>query len=76
MTDFYKGASSVLDYTIDWTTELSGDTISTSDWTAETGITIDSESETTTDTTVTLSSGALGKEYAITNTIVTVKLEG
>ena len=72
MTDFFKGAGAVLDYSIDWTSFLAGDTISTSTWAAEsTGITIDSETEAGAVTTVTLSSGVLHREYAVTNTIVT-----
>ncbi len=56
--------------TLDWTRELSGDTIATSTWTA-TGITIDSTSNTTTSTTATLS-GSKGITE-VTNTITTAQ---
>jgi hypothetical protein len=48
-----KDADEVLDFTLDWTNLLDGDTISTSTWEEETGnVTINSSSNTTTSTTV------------------------
>ena len=64
----YQDADEVLDYVIDWTGLLDGDTIATSTWTAD-GATIDSESETTTAATVWISSPQGGGK--ITNTIIT-----
>ena len=67
----YKGPNGVFEFTVDWTTELGGDTISTSAWTVETGITKDSDTNTTTAATIWLSGGTLGKVYKVTNRIVT-----
>lgn len=71
LTFFTKDPDAVLDYSIDWTTWLAGDTISTSTWTVPAGITKDSDSSTTTSTTVWLSGGSLGQNYKLTNRIVT-----
>jgi hypothetical protein len=68
---FIKDPNAVLDYTIDWSTWLEGDTISTSDWTVPTGLTEASDSNTTTTATVWLSGGTAGQEYTVTNRIVT-----
>ena len=59
----------VLDYTIDWTGWLAGDTFSTSNWAAE-DATVNSSSNTTTSATVwtTAPSDPFG---SLTNTIVT-----
>lgn len=66
-----KDPDAIVDYTIDWTDWLAGDTIQTSTWTAPAGITVSSESETTTKATVFLSGGTAGKVYLVTNRIVT-----
>lgn len=68
---FEKAPTDVLDYTIDWTSFLNGDVISTSTWTVSTGLTKGSDSKTTTTTTVWISSGTLGQSYEVTNTIIT-----
>lgn len=68
---FEKDPGARLDYTINWSDWLDGDTISTSTWLAETGITVDSDTNTTTTTTVWLSGGTLGNAYDVTNRIVT-----
>ena len=68
---FLKDPAAVLDYQLNWSAWLDGDTISTSTWSAETGITVDSESETTSAATVWLSSGSPGEDYEVTNQIVT-----
>ena len=70
MADFTKDSAAVLDYSVNWSAWLNGDTISESTWLAP-GLTIDSESETTTATTVWLSGGSAGTTYKITNNIVT-----
>ena len=70
MADFTKDSAAVLDYSVNWSAWLNGDTISESTWLAP-GLTIDSESETTTATTVWLSGGRAGTTYKITNNIVT-----
>ena len=70
-TSYQKAATDVLDYAIDWTAWLAGDTISTSTWTVPTGITKASDSHTTTVCTAFLSGGTAGITYLITNAIVT-----
>ena len=67
----FKDPDEVLDYQIDWTARLAGDTISTSDWDVEAGITMNSESNTTTTATIWISGGTSGEDYTFTNHIVT-----
>lgn len=71
MTSYAKDPDAVLDYLIDWTAWLDGDTIATSTWTVETGLTKDSDSNTTTTTTIWVSGGTAGTNYEATNHIVT-----
>lgn len=71
LATYNKDPTEVLDYTIDWETLLDGDTITTSEWSVDTGITQDSETETTTLAIIWVSGGTAGKQYALTNTIVT-----
>lgn len=75
MTDFIatttKDPDDVLDYSLDWTTWLAGDTIASSSWIAETGLTVDSDTNSTTDTTVWVSGGEACRYYTLTNRIVT-----
>lgn len=66
-----KDPDAVLDYMVDWTNWLAGDTIATSTWSADTGITIDSNTNTTTVATVWLSGGVAGEQYQVTNHIIT-----
>ena len=66
-----KDPDEVLDYEIDWTDRLAGDTISTSTWTVPAGITKDSDVKTDSTTTIWLSSGTLGATYQVLNRIVT-----
>lgn len=73
MQAFVKDPDSVLDYTVDWDSWLSTDTISSSDWVIESGITEDSASNTTTTATVWLSGGTAGTRYKVTNRIVTAE---
>ncbi len=69
--EFRKDPQAILDYVIDWSDWLDGDTITASTWTAPTGITVDSDSHTTTATTVWLSGGTLGETYSLVNHITT-----
>jgi hypothetical protein len=73
---FIKDPDGVLDYDIDWTDWLNGDTINTGDtdstWTVPTGITKDSDSKTTTGTIVWVSGGTVGQDYKLVNHITTV----
>ena len=69
-----KDPDAVLDYSIDWSAWLDGDTISTSSWAIDEGdasLVIDSDTKSTTATTVWLSGGTLGYEYLVRNRIVT-----
>lgn len=68
---FIKDPNAVLDYTINWSSWLGSDIISTSNWAADTGITIDDDSNDTDSATVWLSGGTSGASYAVTNSIVT-----
>ena len=66
-----KDPDEVLDYQIDWTDRLAGDTIASSAWTVPSGLTKESDSNTTTTTTVWLSSGTLAEDYEVLNRITT-----
>jgi len=66
-----KDPDEVLDYEIDWTARLAGDTITSSAWTAPDGIIKTDESNTTTTATIWLSGGTDGETYSILNRVVT-----
>jgi hypothetical protein len=68
---FTKDPQAVLDYRIDWSEWLDGDTISTSEWSVPGGLVLESESNTTTAATVWLSGGTYNASYDITNEITT-----
>ena len=67
----FKDPNEVLDYVVDWSERLSGDTIANSSWTMPPGITKDSDSRTTTTTTIWLSGGTIGESYSMVCRIVT-----
>lgn len=67
----FKDPDEVLDYQLDWSARLAGDTIATSTWIVPAAITKDSDSNTTTTTTIWLSGGTLGDLVEITNRITT-----
>lgn len=71
MKTFWKDPDSVLDYVIDWSDWLDGDTISTSSWSVDSGITLESDTNTTTTATAWLSGGTVGETYQCRNRIVT-----
>lgn len=61
-----------LDYDIDWSKRLAGDTIASSSWSVDEGsVVIDSNTFSTTATKVWLSGGTLGLLNTLTNTIMT-----
>jgi len=70
---FTKDPDEVLDYTVDWGTNVlaTGETISTSTWTVPSGITKDSDTKTNTTTVIWLSGGTAGSDYNLANKIVT-----
>ena len=72
MSEYNKDPDAVLDYSVDWSTWLGSDTISSSTWpVVPSGITKDSDTNDTTGTTVWLSGGTAGQTYLLTNRIVT-----
>lgn len=74
MTTFtvLKDPDAVVDYIIDWTETLNGDTISTSSWTADNGLIVDSDSKTASTTTGWFSGGTAYTYGSVQNEIVTV----
>ena len=67
-----KDPDEVLDYEVDWTKRLDGDTISTSAFTVPTGtVVVDSSSTTTTVAKVWLSGGTLDETCEVLNRVVT-----
>ena len=60
-----------LDYSIDWTDWLEGDTISVSQWTVPAGLTLITQTQVAGKVTAWLKDGVLGAEYVVTNTITT-----
>ncbi len=71
---FTKDPDAVLDYSVDWSSWLAGDQISTSEWLLEQGALIEKVTDTATATkaTVWLRGGQAGTTYLVTNRIVTV----
>jgi hypothetical protein len=67
----FKDPDEVLDYGIDWTARLAGDTIQSSTWIVPDGITKVSDSSNDTSTEIWLSGGTLGAALQITNRVVT-----
>lgn len=69
---FKKGPGETLDYTIEWTAWLDGDTINAvTDWALD-GLTLESQSGSFTSLqTALLSGGTIGQRYKISNTIQT-----
>jgi hypothetical protein len=68
-----KPAAAVLDYSIDWTQWLAGDTLASSSWTCDPGITGTPVGLSTgaTRTTLWLSGGTAGQSYNIADTVTT-----
>lgn len=69
-----KDPDEVLDYQIDWSERLNGDTISTSTWTISgtDSLLVEDSNEISGDLSIVwLSAGTLGKKYTLTNRITT-----
>lgn len=66
-----KHPADVVDYEIDWSGQLGGDTIVDSRWGVPTGLTGDSGSNTSTTTTIWVSSGTADTDYGVLNRITT-----
>ena len=69
--DAPKDPNEVLDYSVDWSALLAGDTIATSTWTVPTGLTGGSMAFTDTSTLIWLSGGSEGESYDLLNRITT-----
>ena len=67
----HKDPSDVLDYAIDWTNQLEGDTITTSEWAVPAGLVLDSTDREAQKTLAWISGGTAGVEYRITARITT-----
>jgi hypothetical protein len=67
----FKDPDEVLDYEIDWTARLAGDTISASTWIVPDGITKNSDTFTATSALVWLSAGVEGASLLLVNRVVT-----
>lgn len=68
---FIQDPDAVLDYQVNWSSWLVGDTISTSTFVADTGLTVGATSHTTTTATVWISDGSLNGKYKVVNHITT-----
>lgn len=68
---FVKDPNETLDYKVDWSAYLAGDTITTSTWTVDSGLTKGSTPFTASAAVVWLSGGTDYTTYKATNTIVT-----
>lgn len=66
-----KDPDAVLDYELNWSAWLNGDSIATSTWDVPSGLTKVSDSFTSTATKIWLSGGSYGQTYAIRNRITT-----
>ncbi len=66
-----KDPAAKLDYSIDWSRWLDGDTIAISTWTVPDGISETEATHTASIATIWLSGGIAGSEYLITNRIAT-----
>jgi len=68
---FIKDPDALLDYVIDWSDWLSGDTIADSEWIVPDGLVNVDDSFTDAATTIWLSGGTAGRKYSLTNRITT-----
>lgn len=60
-----KDVDEKIDYVIDWTKRLNGDTISSASHTVPAGLTLDSESNTSTTSMARISGGTADREYKV-----------
>lgn len=67
----FQDPVSTLDYNVDWSSWLNGDTLTSSSWTTHPDVTTTNASFTGTITTVFLSGGTAGKTYKVKNRITT-----
>lgn len=69
---FQKDPQATLDYTIDFSLWLNGDTISAATWTVGAGITKELDTKTATTVVIWLSGGTLATSYSVSVHIITV----
>ncbi len=71
---YVKDPNEKLDYTIDYSEQLTldADTISSSAWTVESGVTVESNSTGAQSATLWLSGGVDGTSYTCTNRVTTI----
>lgn len=72
LSKFTKDPDALLDYTIDWSSYLSGDTIASVEWIVPAGITMDSQEETDTTATIWLQGGEDKQDYDVVCRVTTV----
>lgn len=68
-----KRASETLDYKLDWSARLDGDTIVTAVWTVPDGLTMTNQSKTTNSTTIWLEGGTAGGRYSLICKVTTIQ---
>ena len=66
-----KDPDAILDYRVDWTEWLNGDTISNSQWIVPSEMTLQSSTNDATSATAWLSGGVVGSSHDVTNRITT-----
>ena len=71
MASFIKDPDATLDYRINWSLWLAGDTISSSEWILPAGLSLVAQTFENTYTTAWISSGELGEKYSVVNRITT-----
>ncbi len=72
MSTYVKDPDATLDYGINWTPWLDGDTITTSQWFIDTGVTqVGSDTFDDTSTKVFIGGGTPGEKYELVNRITT-----
>lgn len=71
MKKFDKDPSAKLDFTTDWESEISPDTISNSIWAVPSGISMLNHTYTSYTATIWVEGGTLGEKYDCVNTIYT-----
>lgn len=68
---YFKDPNALLDYTVDWSEWLGGDSITSSSWIVPAGLVLTDESHTTHTATAWISGGTPPSSYRVTNRIVT-----
>lgn len=69
--NFEKTPREVLDYGLDWTSWLDGDTIAASEWSVPIDLEAGESNFSGTETVIWLSGGLGGRDYTVTNRITT-----